>query len=133
MCLGLPFSWICFVKIPIYVWLCQDYFQRRRKKGRQICGSLWLIVDGSSSQQQHPTVHSGGVTRRRAVALAVGVSDMWQVTGDMWQVTPDFSSYINICSYWWYYPKASWDSVSLVFFLLLQYKVHFLHFKLMCE
>ena len=39
---------------------------------------LLCIVDGSlgKDQQQHPTVHSGGVSRGGFVAVAVAVSDM---------------------------------------------------------
>ena len=33
-------------------------------------------------QEQHPAVHTGGVTKEGSVALAVGVSDKGQVTHD---------------------------------------------------
>ena len=40
-------------------------------------------------QQQHPSVLSGGLSRGGSMAMAVGVSDMQQVTGDMQHVTHD--------------------------------------------
>ena len=41
-------------------------------------------------QQQHPAVQSGGNSRGAGpMAVAVGVSDMWQMTGDMQHVKPD--------------------------------------------
>ena len=37
-----------------------------------------------------PTVHNGGVIAGGgSVAVAIGVSERWQVTRDMWHVTPD--------------------------------------------
>ena len=40
-------------------------------------------------QQQHPNVHSGGVSRGGFVAVDVGVSDKQQVIGDVRIVIPD--------------------------------------------
>ena len=42
-----------------------------------------LLMGVGQDQQQHPAEHNGGVSRERVVAVAVGGSDMCQVTGDM--------------------------------------------------
>ena len=35
------------------------------------------------NQKQRPAVHTGELARRRSLAVALGVSDMLQVTGNM--------------------------------------------------
>ena len=38
---------------------------------------------------KHPAVHSGELAGGGSVVVAVGVSDMWQVTGDTQHLTTD--------------------------------------------
>ena len=48
-----------------------------------------LLMREGQNQQQHPAEHNWGVSRERvvAVAVAVGGSDMCQVTGDKQRAT----------------------------------------------
>ena len=52
--------------------------------------SVWLKLANLRNPFMEGLLHSGGVIRGGFVAVAVGVSDRWQVTGDKWQVTCDF-------------------------------------------
>ena len=44
---------------------------------------------GLGQDQQHPAVHTGGLVEGGSVAVAVGISDMRQVTGDKRHMTVD--------------------------------------------
>ena len=46
-------------------------------------------MDQGQDQQQHPAVHSGDLPGGGSIAVAVGVSDMRQVTGHIQHVTCD--------------------------------------------
>ena len=60
---------------------------------KNIFFGLWhsLLMDLGNDQQQPPTVEVGKLARGGpvAVAVAVGISDMWQVTDDRWHLTCD--------------------------------------------
>ena len=51
-----------------------------------LCNSLLM---GLGQDQQHPAVHTGGLVEGGSVAVAVGISDMRQVTGDKRHMTVD--------------------------------------------
>ena len=69
---------------------------------------------------KQPTMHSGGFSRGRSVAVAVGVSDWWHVTPDTWHVIHDtwhffFPNFLLLFCLFWYrcsYLHTSRDSVS---------------------
>ena len=69
----LPLTKVIFKKIPY-----RKVMQFGIKNGLKFpCGNkiyLWVFAN-------HPAVHNGGISGGRPVGVAVGVSDMWQVTG----------------------------------------------------
>ena len=52
-----------------------------------LCHSL--LMDPDHNQQQHPTVHSGGVELAGGGSVAVAVGDMGHMTPDMCHMTCD--------------------------------------------
>ena len=51
------------------------------------------MIGLGQDKQQHPAVHAEELAGGGSVAVAVGVSDMWQVTGDKQHITPDKKVY----------------------------------------
>ena len=72
--------------------------------------------------ENHPTVHSGGVTRGGSVAVAVCVSDRWHMTLDLerWHMTQDTG---HMTHGRWQVPgdrwQVTWDRwhINLIFFV----------------